>query len=992
MAKIRVRARAVDMLGRQQIAGIPTAIHELFKNAHDAYAARVDVDFFREDGLLILRDDGYGMTREEFEDRWLTLGTESKVTANIEETPWPKLLKIPRRPVMGEKGIGRLAIAAIGPQVLVVTRAIREDGLSTTTVCLVHWGVFEVPGIDLDEIEIPVIELKHTAYPDAAVVRTLAETCKRNLEDLGDRLPKEERKRIFDDLDAVEFDPTAFLDYIKVPGMGVKGHGTHFFVLPVHAMLEDDIDDIQHDIAPPLQKMLLGFGNTMLPGAGTTPLHASFRDHLRDGRVNELIGDNNFFLPEEFLSADHHFKGEFDAFGQFTGTVQLYGEPSINYKLPWEGAAGQETECGPFSINVAYVQGDPIESLVPPEEYARLTAKLNLIGGLYIYRDGIRVLPYGNSDYDFLKIESRRTKKASDWFFSYRRMFGAVDISYRSNRSLEEKAGREGFRANMAYRQFRAILENLFMMLAKDFLRKGAEHGDEFRRIREDLQERDRLLKKREEMAKDKKAKFGYQLDAFFADIGKGLPSQRAIEIEARFRQRLEEIATETDRDRAGAAILELEREFDREARELQKAFALSRPRGVSLKKQLTSDWQAYQKNTAKLESDVYMPLRTTFAVAVKEVIDSRAIHFDRRQRVEEQYGEREKFHNKEVKQAQASAEQSLTDLNTAMKASIKTAFRRVGDGYKDLMIEFQKTDVTAMSDDGFERYRSGLLDRMDRIATPERITLERLRDQLDSVAEAVREGESVIEMADAAEDETLFLRSELDTYSDFAQSGMALGIIQHEFSSTVRSVRENIRKLKPWADGTPELNDIHKSLRASFEHLDGYLTLFTPLNRRLYRSKVELGGEEIRKYLSEIFGDRLERHNITLSASDSFDAFTMECYPSTFLPVFINIVDNAIYWIVFERDSEHWINLEADGRGGLLVSNGGPGIDAKDVDRIFEFGETTKVSGRGMGLFISRRSLRKEGWDITLETTGRSNHPVFRIAPDETAHEEEET
>jgi hypothetical protein len=45
MSKITVRARAVDMLGRQQIAGIPTAIHELFKNAHDAYAHKVDVDF-----------------------------------------------------------------------------------------------------------------------------------------------------------------------------------------------------------------------------------------------------------------------------------------------------------------------------------------------------------------------------------------------------------------------------------------------------------------------------------------------------------------------------------------------------------------------------------------------------------------------------------------------------------------------------------------------------------------------------------------------------------------------------------------------------------------------------------------------------------------------------------------------------------------------------------------------------------------------------------
>jgi len=41
MATFKARARALDMLGRQQIAGVPTAINELFKNAHDAYADRV---------------------------------------------------------------------------------------------------------------------------------------------------------------------------------------------------------------------------------------------------------------------------------------------------------------------------------------------------------------------------------------------------------------------------------------------------------------------------------------------------------------------------------------------------------------------------------------------------------------------------------------------------------------------------------------------------------------------------------------------------------------------------------------------------------------------------------------------------------------------------------------------------------------------------------------------------------------------------------------
>ncbi|MGO9618233.1 MAG: hypothetical protein ACLP6W_17695, partial [Bryobacteraceae bacterium] len=67
----------------------------------------------------------------------------------------------------------------------------------------------------------------------------------------------------------------------------------------------------------------------------------------------------------------------------------------------------------------------------------------------------------------------------------------------------------------------------------------------------------------------------------------------------------------------------------------------------------------------------------------------------------------------------------------------------------------------------------------------------------------------------------------------------MALGIIQHEFVSTVNSIRKSILELKPWADGTPELKVVYRSLRTGFEHLDRYLALFAPLWRRLYRKRV---------------------------------------------------------------------------------------------------------------------------------------------------------
>lgn len=118
---------------------------------------------------------------------------------------------------------------------------------------------------------------------------------------------------------------------------------------------------------------------------------------------------------------------------------------------------------------MAYLQGELKSSRVDVENYARIKAKGDKFGGLYIYRDNIRVLPYGDSDYDFLDIEKNRSKRASTYFFSYRRMFGAIEIADREHSGLVEKAGREGFIENKAYRQLQAILKNFFVQLAADF-------------------------------------------------------------------------------------------------------------------------------------------------------------------------------------------------------------------------------------------------------------------------------------------------------------------------------------------------------------------------------------------------------------------------------------------------------------------------------------------------------------------------------------------
>ena len=70
--------------------------------------------------------------------------------------PQPDTSKKPRT-MLGEKGIGRLSIAIIGPQVLILTRAKRDGELHNLVAAFLNWGIFEVPGINIDDIEINLL-------------------------------------------------------------------------------------------------------------------------------------------------------------------------------------------------------------------------------------------------------------------------------------------------------------------------------------------------------------------------------------------------------------------------------------------------------------------------------------------------------------------------------------------------------------------------------------------------------------------------------------------------------------------------------------------------------------------------------------------------------------------------------------------------------------------------------------------------------------------
>ncbi len=121
MAKFKVHARVLDLLGAEQIADMPTAVSELFKNAYDAYAENVVLELFPHNEHAILWDDGLGMSYEDIENKWLVIGTPGKKLSNpTVRTGYVK------RPVMGEKGIGRLAISTLGDTLLLISKTAKS--------------------------------------------------------------------------------------------------------------------------------------------------------------------------------------------------------------------------------------------------------------------------------------------------------------------------------------------------------------------------------------------------------------------------------------------------------------------------------------------------------------------------------------------------------------------------------------------------------------------------------------------------------------------------------------------------------------------------------------------------------------------------------------------------------------------------------------------------------------------------------------------------
>ncbi|HID98874.1 MAG TPA: GHKL domain-containing protein [Thiotrichaceae bacterium] len=376
--RFTVDAQHIHRLGFELVGKQETALSELIKNAYDADATYISIDFKDYDkagGTLIIRDDGNGMTSLDIRDNWMRLSTSDK-----EKNPIS-----PRygRSRAGRKGIGRFAVERLGKQLLLETK--KKDETKLIRVYF-DWENQYQSGKLLTQI---------TNLIEQVIAEQNTHGTTLNIGKLRDKWTKNDFIQIW-----------KYVLFLQPP-----------FEIPLrHRASQNDSE-------------------TYAPDPG---FKVRINSQLRNEAVPEFSLEKRFLANRTAL-----IKGWIDTEGK--GYFQVHSE-ILEFEVKQDSEDNYQ-DVGPLEFEVSYFIYD--SKLISKVNEARKFGKQ--LGGIRIYRDGFRVLPYGESNNDWLQLvigERNRLLNAKNENF-----FGHVALTSAENPTLEETASREGLVENEAYKK-----------------------------------------------------------------------------------------------------------------------------------------------------------------------------------------------------------------------------------------------------------------------------------------------------------------------------------------------------------------------------------------------------------------------------------------------------------------------------------------------------------------------------------------------------------
>lgn len=219
-------------------------------------------------------------------------------------------------------------------------------------------------------------------------------------------------------------------------------------------------------------------------------------------------------------------------------------------------------------------------------------------------------------------------------------------------------------------------------------------------------------------------------------------------------------------------------------------------------------------------------------------------------------------------------------------------------------------------------------------------------------------------------------------TFSErLASLGSGIELVYHEMAqpiSTLRTTKSSLDLKKEKVDSEVKqifLNDIN-SLNNATDVLAELRNSLQPAIGRTRTKKFK--PVDTFQRVCSLFKTDFEEADISINLIGDPENFTLKDYEYPFWIAFLNILNNAVYWI--KRSTESGTIYFQIDDGDIKVGNTGPLISEDILEDIFEYGVTTRKekNATGLGLSYTQSILSKNDWEITAENLEEG--PIFII------------
>lgn len=400
---LRPKARLIRAIGDQLISSEVVALLELVKNSYDADATCVVVKFVPhpefKGGRVLVIDDGTGMSLDTMRGAWMEPATDYKIDR-------PRSAR--GRRVLGEKGLGRFAAARIANHFYATSRT---EGSDQEARVLLDWTAFDVKDRYLDEVLVlwDVTPPKDIA-PHSDIEEQLVRTG------------------------------------VVEPGTYTSGTVLSLEVLR-RAWDEDDFRSLQRALS-----------RLVSPFQADIPTGFSIYLEAPDG-FEEFTGKVG--PPNVFQHPHYSLEGTIAADGSCDLTVTT---PAGGLPVRKKFVLKRERipTCGPFELKLRVWDRDPdslrgLSSQLGGGSVDDIRRDINAIGGVNLYRDHFRILPYGELGNDWIGLDARRVQNPT-LRLSNNQVSGYIFITAEGNPGLVDQSNREGLFDNQAAKDLRELL------------------------------------------------------------------------------------------------------------------------------------------------------------------------------------------------------------------------------------------------------------------------------------------------------------------------------------------------------------------------------------------------------------------------------------------------------------------------------------------------------------------------------------------------------